>query len=74
MAMTATRARGTSTDSVEVPTPVDAAEMRSERAARATEAAIEEIIARAPELTAEQRARLGRMFTYIDPPAAAPAG
>ncbi len=34
-----------------------------------TDRAIDEIIARAPGMTPEQAARVGRLFTYIDPDA-----
>jgi hypothetical protein len=34
-----------------------------------TDAAIDEIIARAPHMTAEQAAKIGRLFAYIDPDA-----
>jgi hypothetical protein len=32
-----------------------------------TDRTIDEIVARAPAMTAEQAARVGRLFTYIDP-------
>ncbi len=44
----------------------DPAELERER----TEAAIADIIRRAPDMTAEQRARVGRMFNYVDADAA----
>lgn len=44
---------------------VDPAELERER----TDRAIDAIVARAPTMTAEQAARVGRMFTYIDPDA-----
>jgi hypothetical protein len=34
-----------------------------------TDAAIDEIVARAPKMTPEQAARISRMFTYADPDA-----
>jgi hypothetical protein len=43
----------------------DPEELERER----TDRAIDEIVARAPTMTAEQAARIGRMFTYIDPDA-----
>ncbi len=44
---------------------VDPAELERQR----TDRAIDEIVARAPTMTAEQAARIGRLFTYIDPDA-----
>jgi hypothetical protein len=43
----------------------DPAELERER----TDRAIDDIVARAPAMTAEQAARISRMFTYIDPDA-----
>jgi len=45
--------------------PADAAEIDR----TATDRAIDEIVARAGRMTPEQAARVGRMFTYIDPDA-----
>ena len=43
----------------------DPAELERER----TDRAIDEIIARAPQMTPEQAARVGTLFRYIDPDA-----
>lgn len=42
---------------------VDPADLERER----TDRAIDDIVARAPTMTAEQAARIGRMFNYTDP-------